>query len=1086
MTNKEIQTKTGVKEKEGSRFCRNGCRTLRIYCPTEGAVLNQLTIAIGRALPCTRVTLKVDGRTAAQTYTDSCGHWQVSLHQMLSSGTHTLSAAAGCSSADQVEFIIDGSISPVPVPVIDYPEPLIDDPNPLIRGTARPGDSVRVCVDGDVCGTAAVDENGTWSIQSPVVLEDGLHIVTAAAIGPDGRESIAAYQIFRYHPRQVFSVTLDAAHEGHDFRTIALELAVTGYVYPVTLHYLLLPPGSPAPSKEDILHYTGSGLEDGTAAAGSISISAEGKQTVDISGLEQAPREALGLVDGYRYDVYLIADNGEEQSPVQSAMAVRAMPFAGGSGLESDPYLIRQLTREEIAQKYPDLSADRSPIGVDETAHLLQNIENMELLFQESGGKRGVRNSMGLDYQLVTPLNLIGYAAANEGQGWTALGYKNIHDLPMRFSGSLSGESEKTPIQNLTIIRDSIHRYEGLFACGSNAYFKDLALENVTMILDASQNLFYGDVHIGALTALLHGGVLTGITISGVQITLTGTYEIEPFLGGIAGEITDSFTARSITGKTLRISAKNDWYYGVTGSLFGRLDSIEHGTITIEDVTVTGSTVTGWQNVGGFAGEIRGFRTLRNISVRNSFISGENAVGGLTGYLEKGESDIAGLIEGIRCEGNTIYAESSYASGMAAYTRTKALNVRDSHVSDCTLKCGEGDYGGFLGYINIYDTVEFNQCSVENCRISGTQGNFSVAGFAGTIENEEDSTPRFLQCTVRDTEIYVEGDGFRIAGFVGYLLRYQGGTFNQCHVIDCIIRSTSTDVGGFAGEIELWNHSSLIISNCSVQLAQLLSCDRNGGIFTGQIYAYNDGDIRFENCAGKGVVECIHNNAGGFIGRCSKGVFIRCQAIGNIKAENYLGGFGGCLSDTALKECFFSGEVNAEGKYSGGLAGQLGEHCLVEDCYASGSLYAGHNMVGGIFGTADSNVTVKRCYSQGMITGKAYTGGIAGHDNGSIISIEDSLVLSSSISGAFPTGRVIGSTDDNINLHNNYSTTTQILQDQVQKPIIDNPGGQDGATIAASQITDIIRLAGWSDTIWDYSSISSGMGPKLLNNPERT
>lgn len=1104
--------------------CASGCCALRIFYPTAGETLNQLAIAVGQASPCACVALYVDGQAAAQTYADACGHWQVSLGQALGEGPHCLCAASGRSCADQVEIIIDKGATPVPPPVISYPGALIEDPSPLIRGTARPGDTVRVCVDDNACGTVTAGQDGTWSWQYPGVLEEGLHIVTAVAIGPDGRESGTAHQIFRYQLPQEFSVVLEGAHQGGDFRTVGLDLVVTGTAYPVTLHYLLLPPGSPAPTAEEIKNYTGPGLGDGTAASGSVLISSGGRQTIDISGLENAPAGALGLVDGYRYDVYLVAENGAEQSPVLSAQNVRAMPFAGGAGVEADPYRIRQLSREEIAQKYPDLSAARSPLGVDDTARLLRNVENMGLLFRESGGARGVRNSMGLDYRLVTPMDLVGYAAADNGQGWTALGYRGDETRPTPFTGSLSGGGGETPIRGLTILRDSVHRQEGLFAFGNHANFKDLALENVSIVLNASQDQFYGTTWIGSLAAQLEGGIVDGITVSGARITLTGSDDIDPRVGGIAGEIICALTARDLTGERLAISVSSEWNSGITGGLFGRMES-EEGTdhITVENAAVSASTVEGQESVGGIAGELRGFRVLRDITVRGSTVSGIYGVGGLFGYLRRRNTGDPGLIEGLSSEGNTVTAEYSYAAGIAAYASVEELNIQDSHVSGCAVQSGEGDYGGFLGYIDIYGAVAFSRCSVTDCRITGTEGNFSVAGFAGTIENEEDSAPRFLDCTVRDTEIAVEGQGFRIAGFVGYLLRHQGGIFERCHVLGGAIRSTASEVGGFAGEVELWDEGALTLTDCGVRLTGELSCEGYGGGFIGRLDANSETDVRLDGCVCQMDVRCMNRGAGGFVSFCSRGIFTRCRASGAVSArreaggfvgashgedgsggygvqflqcaasgavrqsqnEDYgrSGGFGGILSGTYMKECFATGAVSADMEDCGGLAGMLSEHCLVEDCYASGGVSSSGDRVGGVFGVvAGFNTVVNRCYSQGAVSGGANTGGLGGlKRGGGAWEIEHSLVLSPSISGMTPTARAVNSV---ALLEKNYATTLTVLQDQVQKPIVDDPGGPDGGTITAAEITATMRSLGWPDTVWDYGSVSGGNGPKLLNNPE--
>jgi len=171
---------------------------------------------------------------------------------------------------------------------------------------------------------------------------------------------------------------------------------------------------------------------------------------------------------------------------------------------------------------------------------------------------------------------------------------------------------------------------------------------------------------------------------------------------------------------------------------------------------------------------------------------------------------------------------------------------------------------------------------------------------------------------------------------------------------------------------------------------------------------------------------------------------------------------------------------------SGGLSGRLSGNCLVEDCYVSGEFTSTGDCTGGIFGIIlDGGVTVNRCYCQSTITGGSNTGGIGGKcENDGESVIENSLVLAPSISGRRPTRRVIGDGGEGLTLHENYAATTQVFEDQAQKPLEDDPDGWDGGSITWDQIITVMRNGGWPDTIWDYNSVTEGNGPKLLKNPE--
>lgn len=105
---------------------------------------------------------------------------------------------------------------------------------------------------------------------------------------------------------------------------------------------------------------------------------------------------------------------------------------------------------------------------------------------------------------------------------------------------------------------------------------------------------------------------------------------------------------------------------------------------------------------------------------------------------------------------------------------------------------------------------------------------------------------------------------------------------------------------------------------------------------------------------------------------------------------------------------------------SGALLGELSRESVVEDCYAWGSLTSPESNAGGLIGTLDgrgSYVTVRRCYYQGTLSG--------GED----------------------TGRIVSDTPSNFTLRGNYAA---------------------------------MRAAGWSDTVWDYGSVTADSGPRQL------
>lgn len=977
-----------------ARSC--GCRLYFIY-PAPDAVLNQLAVVAGCAAPCTPVQLYLDGRPAGLTASNACGYWELRLPDPPADGEHLLQVVSGCESCC-LRVTIDGGLTPVPTPIILYPIGLIPENNPLIRGTAQPGTTVRVCVDGGTCRTLPVGADGTWSWQYPEPLAEGRHVVTAVAIDQNGVESDLSYQFFETQAAVELSVTLERANEGNRFRTVGLELSVASPSYPLTLHYLMLPPGSPAPTAEEILHYTGPGLEDGTAAAGSVLLSAGGEVSLDLSGREGAAAGSLGLVDGYRYDVYLVARAGQEQTPVLSALNVRAMPFGGGRGTEQDPYRIHQLSVEDIQSSYPDLAADRSPVGVDDTARLLRNIDEMQRLYLSSGGKYGVRNSMALDYELTSPIDLAGYVAANGGTGWWALGFRGNDAAPTQFTGLLSGSGDQTPIRGLTAIRTGLHLYEGLFAYGYNAIFRGLALRDAVIRITRDPDPDgQEETRVGLLCAQMYAGTLEDISAVGAAVTVSsGVHEsVRAGVGGLVWEAYDALTARGLYAENIRITVTGGGYR--VGSLFGRLAYRGAGA-TVEDAVVRRCTIQAEnEHVAGIAGQAFFPKLLRNLSVESCHFSGISFVGGVVGqYLALNPT--GSLAENLRCTQSTLAVrpfDSAYCGGLVGqYNMEYAHTLRNCTVTDCTVTNGR-QAGGFAGGFELTGPQ-----TIDNCHVTGGSvqtGNGDAGGFAGEI---------------------------------------------TYHHSDESAASPPS------------------ISNCTVKLDAPVSAQQNAGGFVGHMDTNTTAEyqILFSNCTTQAAAQCDESDCGGFAGSCKIGVFTLCTASGGATAQAYAGGFAGTALDCRFDRCSAAGAVQTQEPASGGFVGLMDGDMVLDSCTASGDVRSAAGSAGGVFGAISDDpsehheITVDRCQYSGSLQAGPNTGGIGGLcGDGAQVVIQNCLVTSPLIAGDTPTGRIAGGLSDSVTLRENYSSTADVRQDGAPKPIVDDPTGPDGGNLPSGK-----------------------------------
>lgn len=204
------------------------------------------------------------------------------------------------------------------------------------------------------------------------------------------------------------------ARMGLTFRTVDIDVIMYGIDGIARVYYLLLPPGSPVPTIEEVVNYNNeSALLDGTAATGefeTIITKIPVTYIWELTGLDKpgASPGVTGVIDGYRYDIYICVVFGACNSGVLTfENDAMAMPYAGGRGTPENPFTIRELTQAEL-QIYPDLLAGNilNAPGVHENARMLENIQRLKTLYETTNGLYGLSDSMELNYLMTSDVNL--------------------------------------------------------------------------------------------------------------------------------------------------------------------------------------------------------------------------------------------------------------------------------------------------------------------------------------------------------------------------------------------------------------------------------------------------------------------------------------------------------------------------------------------------------------------------------------------------------------------------------------------------------------------------------------------------------
>ncbi|MBL8916117.1 MAG: OmpA family protein [Archangium sp.] len=158
-----------------------------VTTPADGSTVYTRTPRFsGTAEPGSTVRVSVDDQEVCTAITGTNGMWTCDSTTTLAAGDHRVSAtatdAAGNVSAPSVpnDFTI---VIPNVMVAITSPADgtLTKDSTPTITGTATPGSTVTVFVDGMAIGTTTADAMGNWTFTPTTPLADGEHTITARA-----------------------------------------------------------------------------------------------------------------------------------------------------------------------------------------------------------------------------------------------------------------------------------------------------------------------------------------------------------------------------------------------------------------------------------------------------------------------------------------------------------------------------------------------------------------------------------------------------------------------------------------------------------------------------------------------------------------------------------------------------------------------------------------------------------------------------------------------------------------------------------------------------------------------------------------
>ncbi|WP_224366229.1 adventurous gliding motility protein AgmC [Hyalangium versicolor] len=167
-----------------------------VTAPANGSTTKDSTPDYtGTAEPNSTVTVIVDGVVVGTTTANASGNWTFTPTTPLADGPHTVKARAtdpaGNTGSDSNTNTFTMDTVPPAAPVVVTPAngSRTNDNTPTYSGTAEPGTTVTVIVDGTPVGTTTANASGNWSFTPTPALADGVHSVSATAADAVGNVS---------------------------------------------------------------------------------------------------------------------------------------------------------------------------------------------------------------------------------------------------------------------------------------------------------------------------------------------------------------------------------------------------------------------------------------------------------------------------------------------------------------------------------------------------------------------------------------------------------------------------------------------------------------------------------------------------------------------------------------------------------------------------------------------------------------------------------------------------------------------------------------------------------------------------------
>jgi hypothetical protein len=616
-------------------------------------------------------------------------------------------------------------------------------------------------------------------------------------------------------------------------------------------------------------------------------------------------------------------------------------PYSGGSGTESEPYI--------IANKY-----DIRDLKIN-TNHYAQC------------------------FKVVADIDLSGESFTN-----AVIAYG--HNI--KFTGEFDGNGHE--ISNLSISGNC--NYAGLFGyIGTNGVVCDLGVSGCVE----------GRYYIGGLCGVNEFGTITCCYSKG---SVSGKYYVGGLCGYNKGEIVSCYSTESVVDSgdcTGGLCGYN--YRGIisscysTGNVEGSGNNVggscgknNFGTIT--DCYSTGSVVGSYDNVGGFCGYNTG--TITSCYSRGGVLGG-NYVGGLCGYNTE-------IITACYSTGDIVGDDSvgglcgkNYGGIIGACfwnTQTSGVTNSAGGIGKTTAEMQTEATFTSAGW-NFIDNWRMNGYPILRCQLydggSGTEADPYLVSSKLNLLQLNENTNNCDKCFKMTADIDLSGESFTAAvistqftgcfdgnGYVISNLRITGSSDLVGLFVLIGGRGVVRDLGVY---VNIHGESD-VGGLCGCNYGKVISCFAIGNVSgraeVGGLCGRNIGEVI--SCYSTASIEGDHADVGGLCG-LNCGEVISCYSTGNVVGMYNVGGLCGFNSLGNIHSCYSTGSVTGIYGTSDGISTGLGGLCgsnngNISFCYSVGSV-VGFRDVGGLCGRYEFGGTVSSCFWDTQISGKLTSDG---------------------------------------------------------------------------------------------------------------